>query len=310
MNPALRPVVDAIKAQVTEEVKGARQANKVIPVSGTRHTLHLEGRDIDMVYYPASKENLPLLIGFHGGGFLFGGCAMDDAVWNAMRNQLNVNIASIDYRKTPEYMFPAPIEDAYDSAVYLKAHAGEFGFNPDHISVCGSSAGANIAAAVCLMAKERGGVSFEYQILNYPEVDIATDPADKGPGGVDLPLMYVFNELYVKPEDATNIYCSPIFATKEQLTGLPTAIIYTADVDNLKAEGLKYAEQLREAGVTVYCGTAQGMPHGYFEYGFGTAMGQDFLADAIKAQIADGSIAKKAQENLDFIDEHYARASA
>lgn len=309
MNPALRPVVDAIKAQVTEEVKGARQANKVIPVSGTRHTLHLGGRDIDMVYYPASKTNLPLLLCFHGGGFLFGGCALDDSVWNAMRNQLDVNIASIDYRKTPEYMFPAPVEDAYDSAVYLKAHAGEFGFDPDHISVCGNSAGANIAAAVCLMAKERGGISFDYQILNYPEVDFATDPAEKGSGGVDLPLMYVFNELYVKPADVKDICCSPIFATKEQLAGLPAAIVYTADVDSLKAEGLKYAQQLKDAGVTVYCGTAQGMPHGYFEYGFGTTMSQDFLPDAIKTQIADGSIAKAAQEALDFINEHFVRAN-
>ena len=307
MNPALRPVVDAIKAQVTEEVKGARQANKAIPVSGTRHTLPLEGRDIDMVYYPAAREKAPLLMCFHGGGFLFGGCALDDFVWNAMRNQLDVNIASIDYRKTPEHMFPAPIEDAYDSAIYLKAHAEEFGFDPEHISVCGNSAGANISAAVCLMAKEKGGIRFDYQILNYPYVDAATDPADKPLGSLDDALMYVFNELYVKPEDTKNIYCSPAFATKEQLTGLPTAIIYTADNDSLKAEGLKFAEQLKEAGVTVYCGTAEGMPHGYFEYGFGTAMGQDFLADSIKAQIADGSIAKAAQKALDFIGEHYVR---
>lgn len=222
-----------------------------------------------------------------------------------MRNQLNVNIASIDYRKTPEHMFPAPVEDAYDSAVYLKEHTAEFGFDPNHIFVCGNSAGANIVAAVCIMAKERGGVTFEYQILNYPEVDIATDPAAKGSGSVDLPLMYVFNELYVKPEDVKNPYCSPLFATQSQLAGLPTAIIYTADADRLKAEGIKYADKLREAGVTVYYGNAVGMPHGYFEYGFGTAMGQDFLGDAIKPQIADGSIAREAQKALGFIKEHY-----
>lgn len=305
MKPELRPVVDAIKAQVVEEVKGVRQANKMIPVSGTRYTLPLQGRQIDMVYYHASRENAPLLMCFHGGGFLFGGCAMDDSVWNEMRNQLDVNIASIDYRKTPDYMFPAPVEDAYDSAVYLKNHADAFGFDGNHISVCGNSSGASISAAVCILAKERGGIQFDYQILNYPSLDNVTDISEKNPGSLDDPIMYVFLELYVKPEDTANPLCSPVFATKEQLSGLPTAIIRTAENDNLREEGKRYAQMLKEAGVTVYYDNAENMPHGYFEYGFGTAMGQDFLAESIKAQIADGSIIKESQKALDFIKEHY-----
>lgn len=305
MDPKMRAIVDGIKAQVVEQVKKIRAMNKTVPVSGTRHILPLEGRTLDMVYYPAERENAPLLLGFHGGGFLFGGCALDDAMWDTMRKQLNVNIASIDYRKTPEFQCPAPVEDAYDSAIYLKTHSAEFGFDPEHISVFGSSAGANISAAVCILAKERGGVSFDYQIMNYPAVDNATDMGKKEEGSLDAPINYVFFELYVKPNQERDPLCSPIYATKEQLTGLPTAIIRMADFDSFKTEGFQYAEQLRAAGVTVYTDLAVGMPHGYFEYGFGTGMGQDFLDEGIKKQIEDGSIAKEAQKGLDFIKAHY-----
>lgn len=305
MDAELRKIVDMVKAQVIEEVKGVRAANKVIPVSGERHTLPLDGRNIDIVYYPADRENAPLLMGFHGGGYLFGGCAMDDAMWDAMRKQLDVNIVSVDYRKTPEFMWPAPIEDAYDSAVYMKEHASEFGFDSNHISVFGCSAGANISAAVCLYAKEKGGISFDYQILNYPALDNASDPGEKGEGSLTGPITYVFYELYARPEDAKKPTCSPIFASIDELKGLPPAIIYTADYDNLREEGEQYCQMLREAGVEVYYSVAEDMPHGYYEYGFGTNMGQDFLDDGIKEQIADGSIARGAQKCLDFIKAHY-----
>lgn len=186
-----------------------RQANEVAPVSGTRVSLPLEGRTLDAVYYEASAANAPLIMGFHGGGFLFGGCALDDQMWDAMRRELNENIISIDYRKTPDFVFPAPIEDAYDSAVYLKKHAGEFGFDPDHISLSGASAGGNISVGVAVMAAQKGELSFDYLILNYPEVDNATDPADKGEGSLDIPFMYATSELYLPEGFTENPLASP-----------------------------------------------------------------------------------------------------
>lgn len=305
MEQELRNVIEQIKKEVLPQVAGMRAANKAIPVSGKRYVLPLEGREIDMVYYPAEQKQAPLLIGFHGGGFLFGGCALDDPMWNAMRNELNVNIASIDYRKTPDHMWPAPIEDAYDATIYLRNHADEFGFDKEHISVFGSSAGANIAAAVCIYAKQKGEYPYEYQILNYPALDCSTDPALKGPGSIGGPMMYVFNELYIKPENAKEITASPVFAVKENLTGLPAAIIRTAENDSLRAEGEKYAEMLREAGITVYLSNAEGMPHGYYEYGFGDSNSTEFLDSYLKEMIADGTMQKGAAEGLKFIKEYY-----
>lgn len=306
MDEAMRKAVDFVKAEMLQNIGEIRKLDAVVPVSGMRHEIPLKDRTINLVYYSAKKEHAPLVLGFHGGGFLFGGASLDDAMWKAVSEALDVNVASVGYRMTPEYRWPAPIEDAYDTAVYLSEHAQEFGFDASKISVMGCSAGANIAAAVALYAKERGKVSFDYQILIYPEVDCVTDPAQKQEGSMDLAMFYVFNELYVNPEDAANKLCSPIMATTEELRELPAAIICVADNDTLKAEGQAYAEKLEAAGNTVYLADPEPeMPHGYFEYGFGTGMGQDFLDESIKNQVADGSISKCARHSLEFIAAYF-----
>lgn len=307
METQLRKVIDEIKKNVCEEAKKMKEANKGVPVKGTRYSLALKGRNVDIVYYSAKKENAPLLIGFHGGGFLFGGCALDDTMWDTMCKKLDVNIASIGYRKSPDYMYPCAIEDAYDSAIYLKEHAEKFGFNPEHISTFGSSAGGNIATCVCIYAKEKGGIIFKNQILNYPFIDSDTDPFEKGRGSLEGPIMYVFNELYCKPEETRLSTVSPIFADKKQLEGLPKAIVITAENDNLRAEGEVYIKLLREAGVEVKDNMASGMPHGYYEYGFGGNQDSSFLPDDIVTLMSNGDISKAAQETLDFIDKEYIR---
>lgn len=309
MDETMRKTVDFVKADMLKNIGQIRKLESVVPVSGTRYELPLKDRTINIVYYSAKKENAPLILGFHGGGFLFGGASLDDLMWKAVSETLNVNIASVGYRMTPEYMWPAPIEDAYDTAMYMAEHADMFGFDASKISVMGSSAGANIAAAVSLYAKELGKIKFDYQILIYPEVDLVTDPAKKQHGSMDVSMFYVFNELYVKPEDAVNKLCSPIMATTEELRDLPTAIICIADQDSLKKEGQVYAEKLKAAGNMVYLAEPEpDMLHGYFEYGFGTGMGQDFLDESIKKQIADGSVSKCAEHSLKFIAEHFYKS--
>lgn len=306
MDKQMRAMVDAFKADMLKNVSEMRKMDELVPVSGTRYSIPLKDRNIKIVYYEAAQKNAPLIIGFHGGGFLFGGAALDDDMWRAVAGKLGVNVASVGYRMTPDFMWPAPIEDGYDVAVYLVDHADEFGFDKTRVSVMGSSAGGNIAAAVSLYAKDHGKVKFDYQILIYPEVDCATDPALKQQGSLDLPMFYVFNELYVKPEDAAHKYCSPIMAREEDMKNLPTAIICIADNDSLKAEGQEYAVKLESAGNKVYIANPEpNMPHGYFEYGFGESMGQDFLAEEIKTQIADGTIAKCAAHSLEFINAHF-----
>lgn len=304
MDENTRRIVDGMKKEMIEGARQAAEANKVIPVTGKRYNLPLAGRVLDMVYYPAKKENASLLLGFHGGGFLFGGSAMDDAMWSTMAEKLEMNVASIGYRLAPDYQYPAPIEDAYDSAVYLKDHAEDYGFDPEHISVGGCSAGGNIAASVCLMANRKGKIRFDHQILIYPCVDQVTDPTEKGDGSLSGPMLYVFNELYLVPGREKEQECSPIFADRKELEKLPHAIIIRAENDCLKHEAKAYEEKLKEAGVRVESMQADSMPHGFYEYGFGTGMGQDFLEEGIKRGIADGTIAKAAEEALDFIKEN------
>lgn len=308
MDEKMRRTVESVKAEMLSQIPQIRKINKIIPVTGIRKEIELADRTIPYVLYKADEPGRPLILGFHGGGFLFGGSCMDDAMWSAAAKKLNANIASIDYRKTPDYMWPSPVEDAYEAALYFQKSSDPEDIDPDRISVMGCSAGANIAAAVCLCAKDHGKVKFDHQILLYPYLDLAADPAAKGSGSMDLPMMYIFSELYVKPEDAENKYCSPVYAEDEDLKSLAEAIICTASNDSLKEEGLRYAARLKEAGVKVSLQeTGPDIPHGYFEYGFGTAMDQEYLGEEIKKKIEDGSISREAQRSLDFIEEHFYR---
>ena len=152
--------------------------------------------------------------------------------------------------------------------MYLKGHAEEFG----HSSVMytmGCSAGANIAAAVCLYGKQQGEMPFAGQLLMYPFLDADTDPMLKGKGSLEGPIMQVFNELHCLPKETRNPLVSPVFADRELLTNQPPAIFVLAEVDNLKVEGEHYAKKLTEAGVKVELMVSEDMPHGFFESGFG-----------------------------------------
>jgi len=232
---------------------------------------------------------------------------MDDRLWSEAAKQLDANVASVDYRMAPEFKFPAPVEDAYDAAIYLRNHAKEFGFDANHISVMGSSAGANLSAAVCLCAKDRGGVSFDYQILVYPALDFATDPMEKGCKTDEAGMSHAFNELYTTPEQAKDPLCSPRFALDEQLKGLPAAIICTAEFDVLCAEGIEYAKRLEHAGVEVWLDApAKGMSHGYFESGMnGGNMDGNPHPETMQVEPEFGEVQAAAQATLDYIRVHY-----
>ena len=302
-----REVIEQVKEAVCKEAAEMNRLNKIVPVTGKRMQISMPDRQIDVVFYPAEKENAPLILGFHGGGFLFGGCAMNDAMWSETGEQLGASVASVEYRKSPDYQWREALADAYDAAVYFEEHAEEYGIDKNDISVMGCSAGANLAASVCLYAKQQGKNLFQRQILMYPFLDCATDPDSKGKGSLEGPIMYVFNELHCKPEEAVLSLVSPVLAEKEELEELPRAIICYADQDNLKAEGQKYAKMLRNAGVGVDDMLTIGMPHGFYESGFGKISDgeMEFLGDDVKEMIRNGKIAQASQECLEFIKEHF-----
>ncbi len=296
-------IMEQVKAEVTEEARQMRAANRVVPVSGERMDIPCEGRTVNVVYYRAKEDHAPLFISFHGGGYLFGGNALNDGMWVFMRDYIGVNVASVEYRKSPDHGWREALADAYEVSCYFAARAEEFGFDPDRICTFGASAGANLAATLCLYAKERGGVKFYQQILMYPFLDCATDPDSKGEGSIGGPIMYIFNELHCDPAEAKNPLVSPVFASEEELKDLPEAVFVMADQDNLKYEGYQYARMLAEAGVWTHVTSAPGMPHAFVEtaYDDPDSPGFAFMGPEARELFQSGAMGKAAEMAFDFV---------
>ena len=171
----------------------------------------------------------------------------------------------------------------------------------------GSSAGANLAASLCLYAKRQGNHGICRQVLMYPYLDAATAPSAKGPGTLGDDIMCLFND-WACPDVSkrSDPLLSPVYASQNELTGLPPAILCIADNDNLKAEGLRYAQMLQDAGVPAVSTVLPTMPHGFFEYGFGEVSPQSisFLDAPTQQLILSGAAASSAQTALKFVQEH------
>lgn len=308
MNEELKKQINDAIPEMSRQAHAVLAANKMVHVNGKRHKIALSGRTLDMVYYPAKSENAPLIIGYHGGGFLFGGCALDDDMWCAVTNALDVNVAAVGYRKSPDFTWEASLADSCESAVYLKNHSTEFGFDKENISVMGQSAGGNLAAAAALKLSETKEVILKNEILIYPFLDVYTEPGLKGEGSFSGLAPYVMNALHVKnAEEAKNPLCSPYYAPEEMLTSLPNTIVSVCEDDNLRPEGEAYCRKLEKAGVPVHVMLAEGMPHGYFENGFKKKFKEselEFLGPNARQIFEDGSLRRVSLETLEFIKKH------
>ncbi len=300
-------VLDTIKEKIIGEAQGMRAANKIVPVDGERMDLDVGDRSIPVVYYPAEQKNRPLIITFHGGGFLFGGNALDNKLWGYLRENLKVNVASVEYRKSPEYQYKEALDDAYDAAVYLIEHADQFGFDAKDVSVYGASAGASLAATLCIYAKKKGKNLFRRQMLMYPFLDSYTDPAEKGRGSLEGPIMYIFNDMHSSHEEAKQSIVSPVYATREELAGLPAAIFCMAENDNLRHEGFTYAKLLAEADVDVSMIQIANMPHGFVENYFSLSEDNDlsFMGEEVIRQLQNGEIEEGTKKCMEFVKEHF-----
>lgn len=317
MDKAFRKLIDIAKEEMVKNAHGMSAANKMVPVSGTRHKLPLEGREIEIVLYPALNDDgsvmegkQPLIVGFHGGGFVFGGCALDDDMWVAVTKTLHVNVASVGYRMSPDHKWRETFLDSYETLLYLADHAEEFGFDAEHISVMGQSAGGNLAAAVSLYANLQQSIQLDNVVLVYPFLDVYTDPDSKGAGSLVGPMTYGMNELHCDYEETLNPLVSPVFAEEWMVKGLPNTIFDYSEDDNLRFEGMKYAKKLKDAGVPVSENLSEGMPHGFFESGFKTPTEfemNNLLGEKGPQIVADGSLAAQSQAALDFIAEHFVR---
>jgi acetyl esterase len=221
------------------------------------------------VYHPSPGQSLPLAVYFHGGGWVIGDLEIVDRPCRALANASGFVVASVNYRLSPETKFPGPVEDCYAATRWLAENAGTIGANGRFVAVSGDSAGGNLAAAVALMARDRGAPALNYQLLIYPVTAPAAGTTaasyQENADGYLLTkdsMVWFWDHYLNTPDEGKNPYASPLFA--QDLKGLPPAMVITAEFDPLRDEGLAYARRLQEAGISVKASHYDGMIHGFF----------------------------------------------
>lgn len=218
------------------------------------------------VYRPAADAPLPVVVYFHGGGWVIGDIASHDTVCHRLAAGVPAVVVNVGYRLAPEHRFPAAVEDAVAATAWVSAHAAELGADPSRLAVAGDSAGGNLAAVVARRARDAGGPSVAFQLLVYPATDMTRalpSHVENGAGYLlDTPAMTWFLGHYLDPADYRDPDASPLFA--EDLSGLPPALVVTAEFDPLRDEGEAYAERMRQAGVPATTARYDGMIHGFY----------------------------------------------
>ena len=218
------------------------------------------------VYTPAAGSGpFPVLMLFHGGGFVFGNINTYDG--NARRLCVGAHcmVVSVDYRMAPEHKFPAAPEDCYAATVWVTQQASSLNADPTRMATAGDSAGGNLATVVALMARDRGGPKLALQIMRCPVTH-----RDFTPITIDRDATPKTNKdwwwrQYLRDEsEAENPYACPMQA--KDLSHLPPALIMTAEYDVLRDEGEAYAERLQQAGVPTTCMRYAGMFHVFHMY--------------------------------------------
>jgi len=206
---------------------------------------------------PAGADGtLPVIFYIHGAGWVFGNAHTHDNLVRELAVGANAAVVFPEYDRSPEAKYPTAIEQNYAAAQWVFAHGADKGLDASRFAVCGDSVGGNMSIALTLMAKDRGDVKIAQQVLFYPVTDANFDTGSYQQFAEHYFLaregMKWFWDQYIDGDEQRNdIYASPLRATTEQLSGLPPALVITAEADVLRDEGEAYASKLREAGVPV-----------------------------------------------------------
>ncbi|MDN0196633.1 alpha/beta hydrolase [Streptomyces sp. S.PNR 29] len=218
---------------------------------------------------PAGAEGtLPVIIYIHGAGWVFGNAHTHDRLVRELAVGARAAVVFPEYDLSPEARYPVAIEQNFTIAQWVVQQGATKGLDPARIAVAGDSVGGNMAAALTLMAKERGGIPLVQQVLFYPVTDASFDTGSYHQFAEGYFLrrdgMQWFWDQYTTDEaERAQVTASPLRATTEQLTGLPPALVITAEADVLRDEGEAYAGKLREAGVPVTAVRFQGIIHDF-----------------------------------------------
>ncbi|MFL0181701.1 alpha/beta hydrolase [Mycobacterium sp. SMC-15] len=293
---------DGNAVQVRASLKASRRPARPVPV-GWVDERHIPGPAGPMqvrIYFPLDpgtpREHLPVLVYFHGGGFVL--CDLDshDSCCRRLANGAGAIVVSVDYRLAPEAPFPAAIDDAWAATQWVAGHLAELGGDPARLVIAGDSAGGNLAAVVAMLARDHGGPAIAFQLLIYPVVDqrrkqaSASGPRPGPNGTLTAAHMQWFTEQYLgRDGDRTDVLASPILG---DFTGLPPAHVVTGALDPLCAEGEEYAQRLQDAGVAASVTRyAQGF-HGFFNLADHlpfAAQASDDVCAVLRAALPEGS---------------------
>ena len=284
-DPELAPIVELLPSSILDGADGLAAArasiltliapfNEVVDVTGIDIADHhvpgpAGGPDVLVrVYAPRGDvpgAPRPALLDIHGGGFVVGSIEMERGSAAQIVRQLGAVVAVVEYRLAPEHPFPAGVEDCYAALRWLHDEASTLGVDAARVAVGGQSAGGGLAAAVALLARDRGGPPLCFQLLGIPELDHRLETTSMRTF-VDTPLWHRPNAVlswryYLGPEPGeVSPYASPAIA--EDLRGLPPAYVTAMEFDPLRDEGILYALRLLEAGVPVELHTFPGTFHG------------------------------------------------
>ena len=223
------------------------------------------------IYRPTPEAGpQPVLLWFHGGGWVLGSIDGSDRTCRDLAVQAGVVVVSVGYRLAPEHPYPSGVDDCFAALVWVVTAAGDLGVDPTRVAVGGDSAGANLAAVVALAARDRGGPAVHFQLLVYPITDaLMTYPSVRHNGQGYLltdDSMKWFVELYLGDHgDPKDPLVSPIYA--DDLSGLPPALVITAEFDPLRDEGEAYGARLQQGHVAAKVSRYDGMIHGFFSMG-------------------------------------------
>ncbi len=234
----------------------AKPARAVVP---TRH-----GPVRIFVYRPPGtpRRNRPAYVHFHGGAFLMRYPAMDDFWCRYVADQAGVVVVNVDFHCAPQVTFPVAQEECHDVAAWISQNGAELGIDGSRIAIGGFSSGGGLAASVALQARDSGSFQPVLQLLGVPALDLASEPRPGEPGMISVSLRRMVRRVYFPdPLTRTHPYASPLCA--DDLSGLPWAVVLTAERDVLRAAGDEYAARLRAAGIPVVHDVTPGADH-YF----------------------------------------------
>lgn len=239
---------------------------KKLPADIEQKTITQDGRKVSLtiVKPKGSKEKLPVLMYFHGGGWVLGNEFTHDRLIRELAVGANVALVFVNYTPAPEARFPVANEEAYAATKWIKENGASIGLNTSKLAVGGDSVGGNMAIAVTLMAKERKGPQIDFQLLFYPVTDASQDTQSyqqyaNGHFLTKNAMKWFWDTYAPNKADRDQITASPLRADIEQLKNLPEALVIVGENDVLRDEGEAYAKKLNAAGVKVtatrYLGT-------------------------------------------------------